>query len=68
MSEKTRYADDELQEFKELIQDKLLKAREDYKLYKNAQNSYSSARKTRSEKYLALFVQKLGSGTGGLLL
>jgi DnaK suppressor protein len=36
MSEKTRYSDEELIEFKELIQDKLLKARQDYQLYKNA--------------------------------
>ena len=36
MSEKTRYSDEELQEFKELIQDKLLTARQDYQLYKNA--------------------------------
>ncbi len=36
MSEKTRYSDEELQEFKELILDKLSTARQDYQLYKNA--------------------------------
>ncbi len=36
MAEKTRYSDDELQEFKALIQGKLEKARQDYDLYKNA--------------------------------
>ena len=36
MSEKTRYSDEELLEFKELILQKLLKARQDYELYKNA--------------------------------
>jgi len=36
MSEKTRYSDEELVEFKELILQKLLKARQDYELYKNA--------------------------------
>ena len=34
MGEKTRYTDDELQEFKELIQQKLEKAKEDYELLK----------------------------------
>ncbi len=32
MSEKTRYSDEELQEFKELILEKLAKARHDYEL------------------------------------
>lgn len=32
MSEKTRYSDEELQEFKELILDKLAKAKRDYEL------------------------------------
>ncbi len=32
MSEKTRYSDEELQEFKELIQKKLEKAEKDYKI------------------------------------
>ena len=36
MGEKTRYSDDELQEFKALILGKLEKARQDYELYKNA--------------------------------
>ena len=36
MSEKTRYSDEELAEFKELIFAKLEKARQDYALYKNA--------------------------------
>ncbi|HEY5511014.1 MAG TPA: TraR/DksA C4-type zinc finger protein [Prolixibacteraceae bacterium] len=36
MSEKTRYSDEELQEFKALILSKLGKARQDYELYKNA--------------------------------
>jgi len=36
MSEKTRYSEDELKEFKDLIGDKLIKAREDYKLYRDA--------------------------------
>lgn len=34
MSEKTRYSDEELQEFKELILKKLEKAQRDYELYK----------------------------------
>ncbi|MBO4996217.1 MAG: TraR/DksA family transcriptional regulator [Muribaculaceae bacterium] len=34
MSEKTRYSDEELQEFKELILDKLAKAQRDYELLK----------------------------------
>lgn len=34
MSEKTRYSDKELQEFKELILDKLAKAQRDFDLYK----------------------------------
>ena len=33
MSEKTRYSDEELQEFKTLILDKLAKAQRDYDLY-----------------------------------
>ena len=36
MAEKNRYTDAELQEFKELIQFKLEKAREDYELLKSA--------------------------------
>jgi len=36
MAEKTRYSDAELQEFKELIQQKLDKAREDYAILKSA--------------------------------
>ncbi len=36
MAEKTRYSDEELQEFKELINKKLDKAREDYELLKSA--------------------------------
>ncbi len=36
MAEKTRYSDEELQEFKTLILGKLEKARQDYELYKNA--------------------------------
>jgi DnaK suppressor protein len=36
MAEKTRYSDEELQEFKELINRKLEKAREDYELLKSA--------------------------------
>jgi len=36
MAEKTRYTDAELQEFKELIQMKLDKAREDYEILKSA--------------------------------
>ena len=36
MAEKTRYSDEELQEFKALILGKLDKARQDYELYKNA--------------------------------
>jgi DnaK suppressor protein len=36
MAEKTRYSDDELQEFRELIQKKLDKAKEDYELLKSA--------------------------------
>ena len=36
MAEKTRYTDDELKEFRELIQQKLEKAKEDYELLKSA--------------------------------
>lgn len=36
MTEKTRYSDEELAEFKELIINKLDKAKKDYELYKNA--------------------------------
>ena len=36
MAEKTRYSDEELMEFKELIMKKLNKAREDYELLKSA--------------------------------
>ncbi|TFH28104.1 MAG: TraR/DksA family transcriptional regulator [Bacteroidia bacterium] len=36
MAEKTRYADSELQEFRELIQQKLEKAKEDYEVLKSA--------------------------------
>jgi len=36
MTEKTRYSDEELVEFKELIINKLDKAKKDYELYKNA--------------------------------
>ncbi|MDE7407382.1 MAG: TraR/DksA family transcriptional regulator, partial [Muribaculaceae bacterium] len=36
MSEKTRYSDEELQEFKELIMDKLAKAQRDYELLKSS--------------------------------
>ena len=36
MAEKTRYTDDELQEFKDLIKQKLEKAKEDYELLKSA--------------------------------
>ncbi len=36
MAEKNRYIDAELQEFKQIIQDKLDKAREDYEILKSA--------------------------------
>ncbi len=36
MAEKTRYSDEELQEFKQIILDKLAKAKEDYELLKSA--------------------------------
>ncbi len=36
MAEKTRYSDEELKEFKELILDKLEKAKEDYDLLKSS--------------------------------
>jgi len=36
MGEKNRYSDTELQEFKELILEKLKKAQEDYEMYKNS--------------------------------
>ncbi len=36
MGEKNRYSDEELREFKELIQKKLEKAQEDYEMYKNS--------------------------------
>ncbi|MGQ9846959.1 MAG: TraR/DksA family transcriptional regulator [Bacteroidales bacterium] len=39
MSEKTRYSDEELQEFKEIILEKLKKAKEDYELLKQALNN-----------------------------
>lgn len=39
MSEKTRYSDEELQEFKELILEKLEKAKRDYDLLKQALNN-----------------------------
>ncbi|MFA5325386.1 MAG: TraR/DksA C4-type zinc finger protein [Bacteroidales bacterium] len=40
--EKVRYSDEELQEFKELILEKLAKAREDYDILKGAVNHSSS--------------------------
>jgi DnaK suppressor protein len=36
MGEKNRYTDTELQEFKELIHEKLKKAQSDYEMYKNS--------------------------------
>ncbi len=39
MAEKTRYSDEELQEFKELILQKLEKAKEDYELLKKTINN-----------------------------
>ena len=43
MAEKTRYSDEELQEFKELILQKLEKANHDYELLKaNLQGSYGN--------------------------
>ncbi|MGE0018588.1 MAG: TraR/DksA family transcriptional regulator [Draconibacterium sp.] len=36
MGEKTRYSDEELKEFKDLILDKLKIAQEDYSMYKNS--------------------------------
>lgn len=39
--EKTRYSEDELQEFKVLIIEKLVKAHEDFKLYQSAINDSS---------------------------
>lgn len=36
MGEKNRYSDEELKEFKELIQGKLKNAQEDYEVYKNS--------------------------------
>ncbi len=36
MGEKNRYSDEELQEFKELILEKLRKAQADYEMYKNS--------------------------------
>jgi len=36
MGEKNRYSDAELQEFKELILEKLKKAQDDYEMYKNS--------------------------------
>ena len=36
MAEKTRYSDEELEEFKEIIQQKIEKAKADYDLLKNA--------------------------------
>ena len=42
MSEKTRYSDEELQEFKELIMDKLNKAKEDFELLRSSMNNSDS--------------------------
>ena len=42
MSEKTRYSDEELQEFKELIMDKLNKAKEDFELLRSNMNNSDS--------------------------
>jgi len=42
MSEKTRYSDEELVEFRELIMDKLEKAKEDYLILKSAIDHTSS--------------------------
>lgn len=39
MNEKNRYSDDELQEFKELIVQKLEKAKKDYEILKSALNN-----------------------------
>lgn len=39
MAEKTRYSDEELQEFKKIILDKLDKAKRDYELLKKALNN-----------------------------
>lgn len=36
MGEKNRYSDDELLEFKQIIKDKLVKAQDDYEMYKNS--------------------------------
>eukprot|EP00764_Aduncisulcus_paluster_P002782 gnl/Carplike_NY0171/14170_a20874_114.p1 GENE.gnl/Carplike_NY0171/14170_a20874_114~~gnl/Carplike_NY0171/14170_a20874_114.p1 ORF type:complete len:126 (-),score=13.66 gnl/Carplike_NY0171/14170_a20874_114:28-405(-) len=36
MGEKNRYSDEELREFRELIQKKLQKAQEDYEMYRNS--------------------------------
>ncbi|MCG6187445.1 MULTISPECIES: TraR/DksA family transcriptional regulator [Maribellus] len=36
MGEKNRYSDEELKEFRELIQKKLKKAQEDYEMYRNS--------------------------------
>ena len=36
MGDKNRYSDEELMEFKKIILDKLEKAQEDYKMYKNS--------------------------------
>ena len=36
MAEKTRYSDEELQEFKEIILEKLEKAKRDFEVYRNA--------------------------------
>ena len=44
MGEKTRYSDEELQEFKALILGKLEKARQDYVLYKNASSENNNFR------------------------
>jgi RNA polymerase-binding transcription factor DksA len=49
MSEKTRYSDEELAEFKELIQDKLKTARQDYQMYTNA-NTHGDENGTENPK------------------
>lgn len=50
MAEKTRYSDEELQEFKELILEKLEKAKRDYEVLK------ASISADRSRKFCFQFV------------
>ena len=58
MSEKTRYTDEELEEFKAIIEEKLEKARSDYEMLRaNVMNSDEEA--SRQALRLGQYIQKL---------